>query len=110
MKMVNNITVVGQVRAFEVNEGDGGRRLKIGIGDIIAYPGAAREIPESSWEVSPNGKYWVTKTKFMVNITITENGRITVQSVEDTEEPVVASARGGLRLPGRKSCAQAIPE
>ena len=110
MKMVNNITVVGQVRAFEVNEGNGGRKLKIGIGDIVAYPGAAREIPESSWEISPNGKSWVTKTKFMVNIMITENGRITVQSVEDTEEPVVASARGGLRLPGRASCAEAIPE
>ena len=108
MKMVNNITVVGQVRAFEVTD-NGVKKLKVGVGDITAYPGATQEIPESSWEVSSNGKYWVTKTKFMVNITITENGRIIVQSVEDTEEPVVAS-RGGLRLPGRVSCAQAIPE
>ena len=108
MKMVNNITVVGQVRAFEVNEGDGGRKLKIGIGDIVAYPGAASEIPESSWEISPSGKYWVTKTKFEVNVAFTESGRAVIQAVEDTGEH--ASARGGLRLPGRASCAQAIPE
>ena len=107
MKMVNNITVVGQVRAFEVTD-NGVKKLKVGVGDITAYPGATQEIPESSWEISPNGKYWVTKTKFEVNVAFTESGRAVIQAVEDTEEP--ASARSGLRLPGRKSCAQAIPE
>lgn len=108
MKMVNNITVVSQIRAFEVTD-NGVKKLKVGVGDITAYPGATQEIPESSWEISPNGKSWVTKTKFEVNVAFTESGRAVIQAVEDTEEPVVAS-RGGLRLPGRVSCAQAIPE
>ena len=107
MKMVNNIIIISQVRAFEVTD-NGVKKLKVGVGDITAYPGATQEIPESSWEISPNGKYWVTKTKFEVNVAFTESGRAVIQAVEDTEEP--ASARGGLQLPGRTSCAQAIPE
>lgn len=107
MKMVNNITIISQVRAFEVID-NGVKKLKVGVGDITTYPGATQEIPESSWEISPSGKYWVTKTKFEVNVAFTESGRAVIQAVEDTGEH--ASARSGLQLPGRASCAQAIPE